>query len=94
MTQEQFDILAPFESYFDTAINKRYASYCGTRGVITITRVYNDITGEHRNASTSCGACILRLLRDCGRLYFEHKATLTEQPKKTRPKRTTKRKDA
>ena len=34
-------------------------------------RVWEDVTGARRNMSVSCGVCILNLLKDVGRLYFD-----------------------
>lgn len=84
MTNEQYDALAPYESYFKTAIYSQYAKYCGLSGMQTIHRVYCEITGTNTKLNASCSSCIFNLLVDCGRLYLAEKE---RRAKEEKPKR-------
>lgn len=81
-TAEQVKALEPFEQYFTTAINSRYARYPGANAVKTIHAIYTSATKENMVVNTSCSSCIFRLLVDCGHIYFKDK----EEMKKTRKK--------
>lgn len=70
LTEEQMERLSPYEKYFRTAINSRYASYPGISALETINAIYNDVTGIKRSLKPSCGTCILNLLTDAGKIYF------------------------
>lgn len=78
LTKEQMEALKPYESYMRTAVRARWASNPGMQGIDTLRRVWEEATGSRRNMSASCGVCILNLLMDVGRLYFD------SMPKKKR----------
>lgn len=100
LTQEQFERLVPYEKYFRTAINSKYASYPGISALETINRTYNEVTGIVRKLQASCGSCILNLLTDMGKIYFAHKQeqidadndkAAAEKTKRLSKKRTSKK---
>lgn len=70
LTKEQMKALEPYEKYMRTAVRASWASNPGMQGIDTLRRVWEDVTGTRRNMSVSCGVCILNLLKDVGRLYF------------------------
>lgn len=71
LTKEQIEALKPYESYMRTAVRARWASNPGMQGIDTLRRVWEEATGSRRNMTTSCAVCILNLLIDVGRLYFD-----------------------
>lgn len=71
LTKEHMKALEPYEKYMRTAVRASWASNPGMQGIDTLRRVWEDVTGTRRNMSVSCGVCILNLLRDVGRLYFD-----------------------
>lgn len=71
LTKEQIEALKPYESYMRTAVRARWASNPGMQGIDTLRRVWEEATGSRRNMTTSCAMCILNLLIDVGRLYFD-----------------------
>lgn len=71
LTKEQMKALEPYEKYMRTAVRADWASNPGMQGIDTLRRVWEDVTGTRRNMSVSCGVCILNLLKDVGRLYFD-----------------------
>lgn len=79
LTKEQLERLSPYEKYFRTAINSRYASYPGISALETINAIYNDVTGIKRSLKPSCGTCILNLLTNAGKIYF---ADISEREKR------------
>lgn len=71
LTKEQMKALEPYEKHMRTAVRASWASNPGMQGIETLRRVWEDVTGARRNMSVSCGVCILNLLKDVGRLYFD-----------------------
>ena len=71
LTKEHMKALEPYEKYMRTAVRASWASNPGMQGIDTLRRVWEDVTGTRRNMSVSCGVCILNLLKDVGRLYFD-----------------------
>lgn len=69
-TDEQFEALAPYEKYFDTAVHSSFASYPGDAALTLIHETYTAATRDRRRLNKSCGACIVNLLRDCGRVWL------------------------
>lgn len=67
---EQFEALAPYEKYFDTAVHSSFASYPGDAALTLIHETYTAATRDRRRLNKSCSACIVALLRDCGRIWF------------------------
>ena len=71
LTKEHMKALEPYEKYMRTAVRASWASNPGMQGIEILRRVWEDVTGTRRNMSVSCGVCILNLLKDVGRLYFD-----------------------
>lgn len=71
LTKEQMKALGPYEKYMRTAVRADWASNPGMQGIDTLSRVWEEVTGTRRNMSVSCGVCVLNLLKDVGRLYFD-----------------------
>ena len=72
IAEEDMRALSKYERHFRTAVNAGWASYPGSRALDEIGAIYKRATGDGRRINKSCGHCILSLLRDCGRLYFEN----------------------
>lgn len=70
-TTEQLQILSRWEENFRTAVRARWARNPGRSGLRTIYDIYVAATGDTRRFSDNCSTCILSLLTDCGRLYFQ-----------------------
>lgn len=97
-TREQMQILAQWESNFGTAVRSNWARGIGRSATAQLHRIYTEATGDRRTLNASCGTCVLRLLKDAGRLYFADKeemialmndkvaADLTEEKPKRRRK--------
>ena len=63
LTDEQFATLAPYEAHFTTALRSSYPRSPGRAALEPSTPALN----------TTCGTCILRVLKKAGQLYFEKK---------------------
>lgn len=80
MTNEQFDFLARYESYLDTATRSNWARHPGSSALEKMGEIYTSITGVKRRVNAGCQVCNLNLLKDVGRIYFAEKAIrLTER---------------
>lgn len=74
LTQEQFQALSQYERNFTTAIKAKWSAYPGENGVRLMHEILCKVTGTSRHLSMSCGACILQLVTEVGRIYFADKA--------------------
>ena len=74
MTDEQFQALAQYEDRFTTAINAKWCRYPGLAALQTMVSVYNSVTGQTLRLNSGCSRCVLHVVQDTGRLYFEEKA--------------------
>ena len=70
-TTEQLQILSQWEENFRTAVRAQWARNPGRSGLRVIYDIYTSATGDKRRFSDNCNHCILSLLTDCGRLYFQ-----------------------
>ena len=70
-TTEQLKTLSAWEENFRTAVRAQWARNPGRSGLRVIYDIYTTATGDRRRFSDNCNHCILSLLTDCGRLYFQ-----------------------
>ena len=70
-TKEQLKTLSAWEENFRTAVKAKWARNPGRTALRTIYDIYTSATGDRRRFSDNCSTCILYLLTDCGKLYFE-----------------------
>ena len=70
-TTEQLKALSAWEENFRTAVKAKWARNPGRTALRTIYDIYTSATGDRRRFSDNCSTCILNLLTDCGKLYFE-----------------------
>ena len=90
LNAEQLKTLEPYEKYFTTAIQSKYARYPGEHAVRLIHSIYTSATKQSIRLNTSCSSCIFRLLVECGTIYFKDKEEL-EKSQEVKPKRTKKK---
>lgn len=69
-TKEQIETLSAWEENFRTAVRARWARNPGRAALRTIFDIYTSATGDRRRFSDNCSDCVLRLLHDCGELYY------------------------
>ena len=70
-SEAQLTILSAWEENFRTAVNARWARNPGRFGLKVIYDTFTKATGDKRRFSDNCSGCILSLLQDCGKLYFQ-----------------------
>ena len=70
-TKEQLKILSAWEENFQTAVKAKWARNPGRTALRVIYDIFTQATGDRRRFSDNCSNCILNLLSDCGKLYFE-----------------------
>ena len=70
-TNEQLKALSAWEENFRTAVKAKWARNPGRAALRVIYDIYTSATGDQRRFSDNCSTCILSLLTDCGRLYFQ-----------------------
>ena len=69
-TKEQIETLSAWEENFRTAVRARWARNPGRAALRTIFDIFTSATGDRRRFSDNCSDCVLRLLHDCGELYY------------------------
>lgn len=91
LTQEQMKQLSPFERHFNSAINGDWAPYPGKTNLEMMDAIWREVSGIKIHTDISCRVCVLDLLKDLGRLYFEvaaERAKEKEQNQLTANKKT------
>lgn len=78
-TEEQLNTLSAWEDNFRTAVNAQWARNPGTNGLRVIYDIFTSVTGDQRRFNDNCNHCILHLLQDCGRIYFQDKEELARR---------------
>lgn len=73
MTQKDVERLEPFEDHLHRAVYSDCLRYPGRAGVALMDEVINASEGVYLNTDSSCGRCVLSLLKRVGKLYFEVK---------------------
>lgn len=73
LTDEQFATLAPYEAHFTTALRSSYPRSPGRAALKTIHAILRELEPTTPALNTTCGTCILRVLKKAGRLYFDRK---------------------
>lgn len=70
LTNEQFEILLPYKSHFETAVNSSWARNPGIFALDRINGIYNEVTKKPTRLNKGCGHCILTLLQEMGRIFL------------------------
>lgn len=73
LSDEQFATLAPYEAHFTTALRSSYPRSPGRAALKTIHAILRELEPSTPALNTTCGTCILRVLKKAGALYFEKK---------------------
>lgn len=81
LSDEQFKALEPYDKNFFTMVKADYSSNVDPRGIATILKIWNDLTGQRRVVCNSCANSQGNLLRDMGKIYLADKE---ERENKTR----------
>lgn len=79
--------LSQWEGLFHTAVNASWASNPGRVALERIADIYEAATDQRLSRNYSCGACVLRLLSDTGRLYFAQQAAAKEKDRKSKARK-------
>lgn len=75
-TEEQIKALSAYEGNFHTAVHAQWTRHPGRSGLRIIYEIFTQVTGDQRRFNDNCSHCILSLLQDCGRIYFQDKEEL------------------
>lgn len=90
-TNEDFENLKPFEAHLNRGYFGRYYYALRRSDFNKLVEIYRDL-GFGQAMDYSCGRCILTLTSTLGRVYFEYKKKMEENPEPV--KNTSKRKVA
>lgn len=72
-SDENFELLKPYEPYFLTAVRSSWARNIGSTMLESLRRIFEETSGHPYPLRGSCGTCQLHLLQDAGKLYFQDK---------------------
>lgn len=78
LSTEQMAILSKYEDRIGTAVRSNWASPVSATELQVIVDILNGVTGGNRRVNANCASCILEILTDVGRLYFEQKQAVSE----------------
>ena len=74
LTKEQVKILSAYEQHFETAVKSSWSRYPGVVALQEIHTIMQDVTATKIPLNTNCQSCVLKLMQDSGRLYFQAKS--------------------
>lgn len=77
MNKEQHDKLIKYESIFKTAIESNYYRSMDSRFASDFIDICHEL---HVYIKPSCPACVLTALKTMGKLYFDYKEPVEENP--------------
>ena len=77
MNKEQHDKLIKYKSIFKTAIESNYYRSMDSRFAADFIDMCHEL---HVYIKPSCPACVLNALKTIGKLYFEYKEPVEENP--------------
>ena len=90
-TNEDFEALKPFESHLNRGYFGHYYYALRRNDFNRLVEIYRDL-GFSQAMDYSCGRCILTLTSTLGRVYFEYKKKMEENPEPVEPAKNAKRK--
>lgn len=71
-TTEQYNLLAPYRSYFQTAVHERWSRNPGRTPLTIMADVWREVAHlPGFRMDYNCGTCIVNLLTDLGTLFFQ-----------------------
>lgn len=77
MNKEQHDKLIKYEQIFRTAIDSNYYRSMDSRFAVDFINMCHEL---HVYIKPSCPACVLNALKAMGKLYFDYKEPVEENP--------------
>lgn len=83
-TEEQLKTLSAWEGNFHTAVHAQWTRNPGRSGLRIIYEIFTQVTGDQRRFNDNCSHCILSLMQDCGRIYFQDKEELARRQESSR----------
>lgn len=83
--------LQPYEKYFNTVINAKYARNPGAAALKEIHKVYTEATNDKQPLNLSCAVCVYNLLKSAGVFYFQEKEKQEKAKKQTQKKQPPKK---
>ena len=90
-TNEDYEALKPYEAHLNRGYYGKY--YYALRRIEfnRLVEIYRDL-GFSQTMDYSCGRCILQLTSTLGKVYFDYKRQLEENPQPAEPAKNAKRK--
>ena len=70
MTKQDRSFLKEYELNFKTAVNSDYSRNMPRASLEEIEKVVFDETGKTLNTNYNCSHCIMKLLKEAAKLYF------------------------
>lgn len=90
-TNEDYEALKPIESHLQRGYFGRYYYALRRPDFNKLVEIYRSLGGTQA-MDYSCGRCILTLTSTLGRVYFDYKKQLEENPQPAEPAKNAKRK--
>lgn len=90
-TKTDYENLKPFEAHLNRGYYGKYYYALRRNEFNRLVEIYRDL-GLTQAMDYSCGRCILTLTSTLGRVYFEYKKKMEENPQPAEPPKNAKRK--
>lgn len=89
-TKKQLETLAPYETYFESAVIANYVRNIPADKIQVIKDTWEEASGEKIREKLTCGVCLLNFIKRVGTNYYKdkkaQKTKRTNGKKKTEPK--------
>lgn len=93
-TDQQFEYLSQFRDKFVTAVTGDWVSTPSPLQLRTIAEYYRDVVKTTTPIRTNCSRCILRLMKDVGKLWLADEVERAKAAKVAARKKTSKKKNS
>lgn len=77
--KKQIEALAPYESYFESAVIANYVRNIPADKISVIKTIWETASGEKVKEKLTCGACLLSFMKRVGSNYYKDKKILNQK---------------
>lgn len=77
--KKQIEALAPYESYFESAVIANYVRNIPADKISVIKNIWETASGEKVKEKLTCGACLLNFMKRVGQNYYKDKKILKQK---------------
>lgn len=77
--KKQIEVLAQFESYFESAVIANYVRNIPADKIQIVKEIWEKASGEKVKEKLTCGACLLNFMKRVGSNYYKDKKIINQK---------------